>query len=153
MFQRDVLEIIRKRILKPRKFIRVVAGPRQVGKTTLLKQFIESTSALTHFVTADDIYAADTVWIKAIWGNACLKLKHSGAKELILIIDEVQKVSNWSEARKKKWDDDTCNVINIKLILLGSSHLLLQQGLTESLTGRFELIYVMHWSFAEMKDG
>lgn len=151
MFQRDVLEIIKKRILEPRKFIQVVAGPRQVGKTTLLKQFIESTSALTHFVTADDIYAADTVWIKTIWGNARLKLKQSGAKELILIIDEVQKVSNWSEAIKKEWDDDAFNDVNIKLILLGSSRLLLQQGLTESLTGRFELIYVMHWSHAEMK--
>lgn len=151
MFQRDVLEVIKKRMHESRKFIQVVAGPRQVGKTTLLKQFTESTSATTYFVTADDIYAAGTVWIKTVWGNARLKLKQSGAKELILIIDEVQKVSNWSEAIKKEWDDDTFNDVSIKLILLGSSRLLLQQGLTESLTGRFELIYVMHWSYSEMK--
>ena len=152
MFQRNALEVIKARMNEPRKFIQVVAGPRQVGKTTLLKQFIKSTSALTQYFTADDISAADRVWIKAVWDNARLKLKQSGAKELILIIDEVQKVSNWSEAIKKEWDNDTFNDVSIKLILLGSSRLLLQQGLTESLTGRFEMINVMHWSYAEMKS-
>jgi uncharacterized protein len=151
MFQRDSLEIIKRRMLEPRKFIQVITGPRQVGKTTLMKQFIEGTGTLTHFVTADNVYAADSAWIQKAFSNARLKLKQSGAPELILIIDEVQKVSKWSEAIKKEWDADTFNDVAIKLILLGSSRLLLQQGLTESLAGRFELMHVTHWSFSEMK--
>ena len=53
---------------------------------------------------------------------------------------------------KLLWDTDTQNKRQIKVILLGSSRLLLQQGLTESLAGRFESTYMGHWSFGEMKE-
>lgn len=152
MFQRAELELVRNRMNEPRKFIQVIVGPRQVGKTTIIKQFIESTDAFTYFATADDVYASDSLWVGMIFTQARLKLKQSGKKELILIIDEIQKVMNWSEAIKKEWDEDTFNNIPIKLILLGSSRLLIQQGLTESLAGRFELIYATHWSYDEMRN-
>ena len=61
------------------------------------------------------------------------------------------KIENWSEIVKQQWDKDTRENINIKVILLGSSRLLIQKGLTESLAGRFETFYLGHWSFAEMK--
>jgi uncharacterized protein len=80
------------------------------------------------------------------------KLKNENAPELILAIDEIQKIGNWSEVIKKLWDEDTRHERNIKVILLGSSRLLLQQGLTESLAGRFESTYMGHWSFAEMRN-
>lgn len=38
------------------------------------------------------------------------------------------------------------------MVLLGSSPLLVQRGLTESLAGRFEIIHVTHWPFSEMKQ-
>jgi hypothetical protein len=37
-------------------------------------------------------------------------------------------------------------------VLLGSAPLLVQKGLTESLAGRFEILRLPHWSFAEMRD-
>jgi uncharacterized protein len=38
------------------------------------------------------------------------------------------------------------------VVLLGSATLLVQQGLTESLAGRFEMLHVPHWSYTEMRD-
>ena len=151
MFQRSVLQDIKRRIFEPRKFIQVLVGPRQVGKTTVVKQVLQQVSMRYHYVTADDLYTADSAWIRREWSNARLQLQQSG-KELLLIIDEVQKAQNWSEVVKKEWDADSFSDVNIKVILLGSSRLLIQKGLTESLAGRYELIQMTHWSFDEMRD-
>ncbi|HDR05509.1 MAG TPA: hypothetical protein ENN84_09765 [Candidatus Marinimicrobia bacterium] len=78
-------------------------------------------------------------------------LKTKNASEALLIIDEIQKISNWSEWVKKEWDADTKNHIPLNILLLGSSSLLIQKGLSESLTGRFELTQMGHWSYAEMR--
>src|SRR6202000_2094286 len=72
--------------------------------------------------------------------------------DFLLVIDEIQKISNVSEMVKLLWDADTHAKKILKVILLGSSRLLLQQGLTESLAGRFETTYMGHWSFAEMEQ-
>ncbi|WP_308765218.1 hypothetical protein [Candidatus Hakubella thermalkaliphila] len=50
------------------------------------------------------------------------------------------------------WDEDTFNNLPLRVILLGSSQLPIQKGLTESLAGRFELIRAGHWSFSECQD-
>ena len=152
MFERSVLQNIKKRISEERKFIQVLVGPRQVGKTTLIKQLIQKQDIAYHFVTADDLYAADTTWLKREWGNARLQMQQSNETEILFIVDEVQKVSNWSEAVKKEWDSDSFSDTNVKVILLGSSRLLIQKGLTESLAGRYELTNITHWSFDEMRD-
>ncbi|GAB6010485.1 ATP-binding protein [Viscerimonas tarda] len=151
-FQRAVLQDIIDRISESRKFIQILVGPRQVGKTTLIKQLLGKTDIAHHFVTADDLYAADNTWIHREWSNARLQLQQTGSKEILFIIDEVQKVSNWSEAIKKEWDADSFSDTVIKVILLGSSRLLIQNGLTESLAGRYELTNITHWSFDEMRD-
>ncbi|GHV57446.1 ATPase AAA [Bacteroidia bacterium] len=152
MYQRAVIQEIKGRVLESKKFIQVLVGPRQVGKTTLIKQLIQQISMAHYFVTADDLYTTDNLWIRREWNNARLQLQQSGSRELLFIIDEVQKVPNWSEVIKREWDADAFSDINIKVILLGSSRLLIQKGLTESLAGRFELINITHWSFDEMRD-
>lgn len=152
MFQRAILQNIKERLREPRKFIQVLVGPRQTGKTTLIRQLLQQTDIPHHFVTADDLYTADTTWIRREWANARLQLNQHEAKEMLFIIDEVQKVPNWSEAVKKEWDADSFADTKIKVILLGSSRLLIQKGLTESLAGRFEIINITHWSFDEMQN-
>ena len=74
-----------------------------------------------------------------------------GEQERLLVIDEIQKINNWSEVVKKEWDEDTRKRVNLKVVLLGSSRLLLRKGLTESLAGRFELIRIGHWTLQEMQ--
>ena len=91
-------------------------------------------------------------WIEQVWESARLKMRQLKDDEFLLVIDEIQKIENWSEVVKRLWDEDTRNSINLKVILLGSSRLLVQQGLSESLAGRFESTYVGHWSFNEMHE-
>jgi len=151
MFERSELQEIRKRVYEPRKFIQVISGPRQVGKTTLITQLLEKLTIPALYESADAIPAGNSLWIDQLWDTARLKLKSQKASEFILIIDEIQKIPNWSETVKKNWDNDSINKINIKVVLLGSSRLLIQQGLSESLAGRFENIVLAHWSFDEIQ--
>lgn len=150
--RRDFLAPLKKRIEEERKFIQVVAGPRQIGKTTTVRQLLKEVTTPFLSVTADNIAATDSSWINQQWEAARQQMKNADSTGFLLVFDEIQKISNWSEAIKKNWDTDTANNINIKLLLLGSSRLMLQQGLTESLAGRFELMQMMHWSFLEMQQ-
>ncbi len=152
MYERSELQALRLRINEPRKFIQVILGPRQVGKTTMVDQLFKELDIPGIFESADDIPGGSAEWLKQNWETARLKMKSKGVKEFLLIIDEIQKVPNWSETVKKLWDEDSRNSTNIKVILLGSSRLLVQKGLTESLAGRFESIYLTHWSFSEMEE-
>jgi predicted AAA+ superfamily ATPase len=126
-------------------------GPRQVGKTTLVTQLAAKNQMPVHFVSADAVAASNTSWLAEQWETARLMMAQQESSDFLLIIDEIQKIDNWSETIKLFWDEDTSNGKNIKLILLGSSRLMLQKGLTESLAGRFEMIYMGHWSLAEMQ--
>ena len=152
MFERSHLQQLTSRISEPRRFIQVLLGPRQVGKTTLVSQLLEKTKLSNHFVSADAVVASNTIWLEEQWEIARLKMDHSQTPDFLLVIDEIQKISNWSEMVKLLWDADTHAKRSLKVILLGSSRLLLQQGLTESLAGRFETTYMGHWSFSEMQQ-
>ncbi len=151
MYERSYLKQIKSRIEEPRKFIQVILGPRQVGKTTMVNQLLSQLSISYVSESADAIAATNSAWLMQAWETARLKMKASGASEYLLVIDEIQKIDNWSEVVKQQWDKDTRENVNIKVILLGSSRLLIQKGLTESLAGRFETFYLGHWSFTEME--
>ncbi len=152
MFERAELKLVKARLEEPRKFIQVIVGPRQVGKTTMIIQLLPQLSIPKVYESADAISATNSAWLIQLWESARLRLKASGATEFLLIIDEIQKIDNWSEVVKQQWDRDTRENTNIKVILLGSSRLLIQKGLTESLAGRFETIYLGHWSYTEMQS-
>jgi len=152
MFERPYLELIKARIEEPRNFIQVVYGPRQIGKTTLITQLLPKLTMPRLFESADAVSATNSAWLTQVWESARLRLKSSGATEFLLVIDEIQKIDNWSEVVKQQWDKDTRENNPIKVVLLGSSRLLIQRGLTESLAGRFETIHPGHWSFSEMQD-
>jgi uncharacterized protein len=113
---------------------------------------MQATPIPVHFASADLVSSGQPGWISQQWEAARIRLRQSEQQEAILIIDEIQKISNWSESVKKEWDADCWRQLSLKVVLLGSSRLLLQQGLTESLAGRFETIYLGHWSYREMRD-
>lgn len=152
MFQRHQLSVLKSRMQEPRRFIQVIAGPRQVGKTTLVRQFLQQTGQSWHFASADEQPAGDSAWLEQQWDIARLGLKQKGGASFILVIDEIQKISEWSTVVKANWDKDTWEKKPIKVILLGSAQLIIQEGLTESLAGRFELIPLSHWSLPEMEQ-
>lgn len=150
MVERDQLHAFTERVSEPRKFIQVLMGPRQVGKTTMASQMLKKINSPFIYESADAVSSLNAGWLEQIWEAARLKMKAQSLKEFILVIDEIQKISEWSEIVKRLWDRDTLNGTDIKLILLGSSRLLLNKGLAESLAGRFETMYLGHWSLGEM---
>ena len=151
MLQRSYFETITRRIAEPRKFIQIIEGPRQVGKSTLIKQVLKSISQPWVHFAADNVPATRTAWISDCWATARNRLQMEHLSEIILVIDEVQKLKNWGEAVKKEWDADTFNDLPIKVILLGSSRVRLEKGLSESLKGRFETIKMPNWSLTELQ--
>lgn len=150
MFERPYCQQLVNRLKEPRSFIQVLMGPRQVGKSTLTGQALAKLDTPSLLVSADAVPNTGEVWLEQQWEAARLQQKTSEANDFILAIDEIQKINNWSEVVKKLWDEDTRAQRSMKVVLLGSSRLLLQQGLTESLAGRFETTHVGHWSFNEM---
>jgi hypothetical protein len=152
MYQRSHLQLLKKRMLEQRRFIQVILGPRQVGKTTLVGQLVNALALPASSVSADAVTVSDTIWLNQQWENARQTLRQQNATEYLLVIDEIQKIHNWSETVKALWDEDTKNNCNLKVLILGSSRLILQKGLTESLAGRFEITYMGHWSLQEMNS-
>lgn len=140
------------RLQEPRRFMHVLAGPRQVGKSTLVRQVVQELTIPYSVEVADAVDPKDSDWIRRIWEGARTTMALRGEQERLLVIDEIQKIDNWSEVVKREWDEDTRRHIQLKVVLLGSSRLLLKKGLTESLAGRFELIRLGHWSYLEMHE-
>ena len=152
MYKRSEYQVITDRMKEPRNFIQVVMGARQIGKSTVVKQVLQDLDMPYQFFSADNVPATNSAWISDCWA-AVRSLKESrGWESVILVIDEIQKIANWSEVVKKEWDDDTFHDRDIKVLLLGSSRVLLEKGLSESLAGRFEEIRMSHWSYQEMKE-
>ncbi len=132
-------------------FIQVVVGPRQVGKTTLIKQIYDFWQGPKIYQTADLPGVIDTKWIIENWMKA-RELAKRQRKRTLLIFDEIQKVYGWSPVIKKLYDDDKYSGANVRVVILGSSSLLMQRGLTESLMGRFEMHKVSQWTYKECKE-
>lgn len=151
MIRNSIHAELLKRLGERRRFLQVVAGPRQVGKTTLVRQVMAAAGIPAHYASADEPTLRDRTWLEQQWDLARLKARaeRHGA---LLVLDEIQKVNDWPNAVKLLWDADTHAEVPLKVVLLGSAPLLIQSGLTESLAGRFEIIPAPHWTFGEMHE-
>lgn len=152
MYVRAEYKLIKQRLEEPRRLIQVVMGPRQVGKSTVVKQVLGDLTIPHLLFLADDVPASRKEWISDCWSQARLFLKAESAAEVVLVIDEIQKIQGWSEVVKKEWDTDSYNDAAIKVLLLGSSRVLLEKGLADSMAGRYEEIRMGHWGYTEMHD-
>lgn len=151
-YERPQVRLLRERLAEPRRLLQFVGGPRQAGKTTIVQQALAGLGAPSLYASADEPAVRDTAWLTAQWESARELATGSRGSGATLALDEVQKVSGWSETVKRLWDEDTRRRRPLRVVLLGSAPLLMQRGLGESLAGRFETIHVGHWSFAEMRD-
>jgi predicted AAA+ superfamily ATPase len=142
---------ILERAHEPRQFIQVLAGPRQVGKTTLARQVMASIGMPGHFASADAPDPEDIGWLYTQWQIGRQAARSGGRAGALLVLDEIQKVRDWSDVVKELWDEDTAASLPLRVMLLGSAPLLVRQGLSDSLAGRFEVVRVSHWSYGEMR--
>lgn len=148
-FQRSIVDVIATRIAEPRRFIQIVVGPRQTGKTTAVRQAMEKAGVPSRFARASQDIPNSQDWLRREWGEA-RRLAEGG--HALLVVDEIQLVHQWSTVVKALWDEDADNSTDLAVVLTGSSSLLLQKGMRESLTGRFEVIPCQQWRFRECQD-
>jgi len=151
-YQRPQAAELLQRLGEPRRFIQIVTGARQVGKTTLMTQVAKQSSKPYRFASADEPTLRGPEWVAQQWEAARLLADDRGAAGALLLLDEAQKAPNWAETVKRLWDEDTRHGRPLSVVLSGSAPLLLEQGVTESLAGRFELLHLPHWTFAEMHE-
>ena len=149
-YQRKLVSQLRARLQEPRKSIQIVAGPRQTGKITAVLQTLSYVQVLQHFVSADDPTLISQTWLKNEWEQAC-QLCQRHVDGAVFVVDEIQRIPGWSEVVKLLWDEDTRLKIPLKVALTGSSSLLMQKGMHESLMGRFEVLYCQHWNLQECR--
>lgn len=149
-YAHPLVDVLRARLDEPRRFIQVLAGPRQVGKTTVIRQVLDGIDVPHHYASADAPVTDDRTWIETQW--AIGRLRAADGRHALLVLDEVQKIADWAAVTKLLWDADTAAAVPLQVVLLGSAPLLVQRGLTESLAGRFEIIRMRHWSLARMRD-
>ena len=154
--RRDALASVTARLQEPRRFLQVVAGPRQIGKTTLVRQALSALENGTtkpvaqHSVSADNPGLVGASWLSAQWETTRALAGQAGA--CVLALDEVQKLPAWTEEVKRLWDEDTRTGRDVRAVVLGSAPLLISRGLTESMAGRFEMTRLGHWRFNEMRE-
>lgn len=152
VYRRPIYDEILARAHEPRQFIQVLAGPRQVGKTTVARQVMDAIGVPGHFASADAPDPEDIGWIYTQWAIGRQAARDGGRAGGLLVLDEVQKIRDWSDVVKQLWDEDTASGAPLRVMLLGSAPLLVRQGLSDSLAGRFEIVRVTHWTFSEMRD-
>ena len=151
--QRAALPGFIERLREPRRFLQVVAGPRQVGKTTLVQQALAALAGermAQHSVSADNPGLQGASWLAAQWETARALAAQAGS--CVLVLDEVQKLPGWTEEVKRLWDEDSAAGRDVRAVVLGSAPLLIARGLTESMAGRFEITRMGHWRYTEMRE-
>lgn len=147
-YERPVLNTVLARLKETKSKIIILSGARQVGKTTIAIQALKKIAQQHLYIIVESGF--DVNWIEQQWARA-RALSKANVAGAVLVIDEIQKISQWSERVKRLWDEDVISNINLKVLLLGSSSLLLHKGLTESMAGRYEIINIPHWSYFECK--
>ncbi|GMQ87998.1 MAG: ATP-binding protein [Gammaproteobacteria bacterium] len=169
-YQRQQINTLLTRLAERPERLIVVSGPRQTGKTTLVRQALDCIDMEGRYVSIDEPQSLtpsltfnsqvqvaarsdvrDGEWLTHVWEKARIDAS-SSERGFVLVLDEIQKIPLWSETVKGLWDADRAVECPLHVVVLGSAPLLMQRGLTESLAGRFELIRVNHWSFREMVD-
>jgi uncharacterized protein len=123
LFQKLLLE-------KGSNKISIIIGPRQVGKTTLLKQLHEKLGGLyVDFDILENVERFET-YTKFI---SSIKIEgYDEKKQFYLFIDEFQKYKDLTKILKNVYD----NHKNIKIYATGSSSITIKNSIQESLAGR-----------------
>jgi len=85
----------------------LLAGPRQVGKTTAVRQVLDRLDVATHYATADEPTLQSAAWIAQQWETARILADRDRRRGAVFALDEIQKASAWAGTVKRLWDEDT----------------------------------------------
>jgi len=147
----DARELILGRLAEPAPGrIQLMAGPRQVGKTTLLLEIAERRRSTAIYAAADAPEAA----LPGFWQRLWLRAEELAAREggAVVLLDEAHILPDWATRLKSEWDRLRRKRLPIHVVATGSSSLRLATDSRESLAGRFELITLTHWSASSLVE-
>ncbi|MCY4067491.1 MAG: AAA family ATPase [Acidimicrobiaceae bacterium] len=174
-YQRRQVEVLSSRLHEPPDRLIAVFGPRQSGKTTAVRQALQTVPHEHRFIAIDQPQTdesstatrplrlsdhppgarsrtrRDIEWLVAVW-SAARKSAWESNSGFVLVLDEIQTIKDWSAAVKGLWDADRADDCPMHVVIMGSAPLLMQSGLNESLLGRFETIKFNHWAYPEMSE-
>ncbi len=167
-FERSQVQALIRRFDEPPHRLIALFGPRQSGKTTIVRQTLRRINVPHIYLAVDEPETSDfrittalgpstfreaprrdSDWLVRHWQEARLQAERA-PNGFVLVLDEIQKLDGWSETVKGLWDADRARRLPMHVVILGSAPLLMQRGLSDSLAGRFETIRIPHWSFYEM---
>lgn len=174
-YERAQVATLAQRLLcEPPERIFALFGPRQTGKTTIVDQALaryrRETARETLYCAADAVEEGapgggdettsvrgrtrrqrlGAKWITRRWNDARVRAERSGG--CVLVFDEIQEIPRWSSVVERLWNADRGLRRRPQVVILGSTPLSVQSGLTESLAGRFEPFSVPLWSLREMEE-
>lgn len=138
-------ETLRSRLAEPAPGrIQILAGPRQVGKTTLLLALAAEAGAAALYHPLDGPGASLPGSWERTWARAGEIAVAEG--RCILLLDEVHLLGDWSALLKGAHDRIRRRRVPVHVVATGSSALRVARGSRESLAGRFERLTLSHWS-------
>lgn len=148
---REAREVLGRRLAEPAPgMIQLLAGPRQVGKTTLLLEIATRHGNGAIYAAADGPEAAVPGFWERLWARA----EETAAREgwAVVLLDEAHLLQEWAGHLKGEWDRLRRKKIPVHVVATGSSALRLAAGSRESLAGRFERITLTHWSASSLAE-
>ena len=116
MYTRPLLTDLVLRLKEPRRFLQVLIGARQTGKSTLAQQAVDRLDLPSHVASADEPTLQSRSWIQEQWELGRRRSRESGRRGGLLVLDEVQKVVGWSETIKRLWDEDSYREIPLHVM-------------------------------------
>lgn len=156
-YRRRAISEIGARLKSRGKLIEVLRGPRQVGKTTGIQQIIEDllhASVPSHdilFVRFDlEVLRESPRGLRAIvhwFADSIMGRKLGSGKEPYIFLDEVHKLKRWDEQVKHLGD-----TFPVRLVMTGSSSVLVARGGRESLAGRIFSTEIPPFLFREVVE-
>ncbi len=147
---REAQDLLARRLAEPAPGrIQLLAGPRQVGKTTLLLDLAERHGPAAIYAAADAPEAALPGFWERLWARAEEAARHGRA---LVLLDEAHLLHDWAAHLKAEWDRVRRKKLAIHVVATGSSALRLAAGSRESLAGRFERITLTHWSASSLSS-
>ena len=141
MIKRQLEPAILNRLYKGKAII--LLGPRQTGKTTLLKEIIGRQNQQVLWLDADEPYTRTRLRDVNV-----ADLKSFMGTSKLLVIDEAQQIKNIGSTLKLIAD----HIRDVQLLVSGSSALDLAEEVSEPLTGRKYDFFLYPLSFKELVD-
>lgn len=129
--------------------MRFIAGPRQVGKTTLAKSYLEEVNCLDFYYNWDYKATRDRFRQNREFYLEDIHNRNRKLENIWICFDEIHKIKKWKNILKEHFDKTE---EKIKTLVTGSARLDLFRKSGDSLAGRYFLFHLLPISLGEITN-